>query len=182
MFPFTYTFLAMIVRPIGCPPHPAFLHLHHVTAFQWPLLRPPPWATFLVITKVFISKWSLKCGWFNFFGSNFLNQSNSNILNLTCQVCTWSDCLFHRACLVHYLGHVWGIIWGMSRVSSGACLGHVLGIIWGMSGAYCQQWTTIRSAICIYDAVFNVFSRTTLQSQISYVFQELVNLCYGDPC
>ena len=29
----------------------------------------------------------------------------------------------------------WGIIWGKSRGSSGACLGHQLGIIWGISGA-----------------------------------------------
>ena len=32
-------------------------------------------------------------------------------------------------------------------------------IIWGMSGttsgAYCQQWTTIRGATCICDAVLN---------------------------
>ena len=46
-------------------------------------------------------------------------------------------------CLGKHLGHVrgiiWGIILGMSGVSSWACLGHhlthVLGIIWDMSGA-----------------------------------------------
>ena len=43
------------------------------------------------------------------------------------------------ACLGHHLGHVWGIIWGMS----GHYLGHAWGIIWVMSRAVCQQWTTI---------------------------------------
>ena len=33
------------------------------------------------------------------------------------------------------LGHVWGIIWGMSGACLGQHLGHVWGIIWGMSGA-----------------------------------------------
>ena len=41
---------------------------------------------------------------------------------------------------------------------SGTILEHVWGIIWGMSGTtfgpYCQQWTTIRGATCICDAVF----------------------------
>ena len=53
------------------------------------------------------------------------------------------------ACLVHHLD--------MSGASSGACLGHHLGYAWGMSvassGAFCQQWTTIRCATCICDAV-----------------------------
>ena len=47
------------------------------------------------------------------------------------------------ACLAHNLGHVWGIIWGMSgaclRHHLGHHLGYVWGIIWGinwgMSGA-----------------------------------------------
>ena len=45
-------------------------------------------------------------------------------------------------------------VWDMSGASSGACVRYVLGIIWGMfgttSGAYCQQWTTIRGATCSF--------------------------------
>ena len=35
----------------------------------------------------------------------------------------------------HHLGHVWGIIWGISGACIGHHLGYVLGIIWVMSGA-----------------------------------------------
>ena len=53
-------------------------------------------------------------------------------------------------CLGHQLGHVWSIIWGMSGASSGACLGQHLGHIVNNG----QQWTTIRGATCLSDAVF----------------------------
>ena len=47
-----------------------------------------------------------------------------------------------------YLGHVWGIIWGMSGASSGACLGHHLRHVWGMSGACLRHvWDSHRHAI-----------------------------------
>ena len=83
------------------------------------------------------------------------------------QRCIFAKCIFvsvflghvwgmSETCLGHHPGHVWAL--------SGACLehhmGHVCGIIWGMSGttsgAYCLQWTTIRGATCICDAVFKV--------------------------
>ena len=38
-------------------------------------------------------------------------------------------------CMGHHMGHVWGIIFCMSGTSSGACQVHVWGIIWGISGA-----------------------------------------------
>ena len=47
--------------------------------------------------------------------------------------------------------YVWGINWGMSGASSV----HVWGMSGESSGAYCQQWTTIRGTTCIWDAVFS---------------------------
>ena len=49
------------------------------------------------------------------------------------------------------LGHVWSIIWGMSV----ACLGQHLGYIVNNG----QDWTTIRGATCICDAVFRCHQR-----------------------
>ena len=57
-----------------------------------------------------------------------------------------------------------GEIWGKSWVNPGEILGEYAVdnyIIWRMSGttsgAYCQQWIAIRSAICMCDAVFLLF-------------------------
>ena len=85
------------------------------------------------------------------------------------------------------LGHVWGITWGMSGhiwghvwSMSGTCLGHHLGHVWGMSGttsgAYCQQWTTIRGATCICDAVFSTAGALRIGAVRESTIHPAVNL------
>ena len=58
--------------------------------------------------------------------------------------------------LGHHLRHILGIIWAMSGASSGACLEHVWDNIWGILSTMDngQQWSTIRGATCVCDAVF----------------------------
>ena len=79
----------------------------------------------------------------------FLNSRRSEDIKYVWDIIWGMSGASTGACLVHHLD--------MSGASSGACLGHHLGYAWGMSvassGAFCQQWTTIRCATCICDAV-----------------------------
>ena len=78
-------------------------------------------------------------------------------------------------CLGKHLGHVrgiiWGIILGMSGVSSWACLGHhlthVLGIIWDMSGA--SSGTCLGHVPKLININLSIFGQTNLDLKCRFL-------------